>query len=975
MALGVLVFLASALTQLSIGFHDEGRQAREQTAAAHFAMQGLEAVRSIAEQDFDNLLSGTRGIDDAAGIYTFSESLNTSGKFTRAITVAPVQRDSNGQIVSGGGTEDPDTKAITSAVHWKVKGNRSNTVSFLTYLTNWTLRRWIIDLVADFRGGYRNSTTITRTEDGEIQLRAVNNLKTPQEFFTHDVPGSSDPTEMQIDRDTDLLYLTLANNPSGNSEFLAYDISAASNGNLTLSASLDTGDAGRGFALGGDAYAYVLTNDDAQEILVVRLSDLQIAARWNIPSNANPNDIVLDSATKRAYVVTDDDGGDALYVLDISNPLSPTAPIVQQATIGRNVYALAMHGSYAYLVTANNNAELVIVNTATMNQVQCDLPGNRDTKRIHIAGTRLFVGRDGGEDPEFTEYTINPSAPNDCAYITSHIAGSTQLGSDDVLAMYVDAAQGLAFVMTSDSGGDLVVIDLSTYVSSRTDLAGSLCDSVTFLGAYIYAGCRDDTKTVQVLRGSGRHCEELLYTDDLRNNWTLSNNGGNTTNALSTFLVRTGTASLSLNPAAGGSTQLSKNYTNYAGGSLDFYVNTVSPWAFGIYGEDAGTPHSTTAVANATYGTVYQTNTEEGAFTDFPVANYAAMKTRAQSTNSFINAGNSDYTLTSDQLAAFAGKLVFVEFSNATRNLTVDFTGNPVGGFNVSIVTQGGGQLQLDNYLGAVLTPVSSAFPALAAPGQIRLIDNATVTVNGLIYTQHQVDSSILDGAERLRVNGAIVAATVNSNLERTVVTYTTDFHTNPPVFFSPNYFGQNLQIQADVGTAVNMNSYLSGALDKAPATWQLVSIPLSALGIQEAAIAYVRFTDISGTNQPTIFFDDMRFVRWGDTQSLSQWGTFTTPPFDSASDTTTWKKLQWKSSGVGPISFRIRTANTEQNLKKAQWVGPDGTRKTVYTQSAGQRLVTDPGATGKRFLQWKAYLAGLGSWTPILEDITVTFQ
>jgi len=69
-----------------------------------------------------------------------------------------------------------------------------------------------------------------------------------------------------------------------------------------------------------------------------------------------------------------------------------------------------------------------------------------------------------------------------------------------------------------------------------------------------------------------------------------------------------------------------------------------------------------------------------------------------------------------------------------------------------------------------------------------------------------------------------------------------------------------------------------------------------------------------------------------------------------------------------------IRTASTEVGLSSATWVGSDGTDLTRYSTS-GTGITTDPGASGTQWVQWKAFLSGSGTATPIVLDVTLKYS
>ena len=103
--------------------------------------------------------------------------------------------------------------------------------------------------------------------------------------------------------------------------------------------------------------------------------------------------------------------------------------------------------------------------------------------------------------------------------------------------------------------------------------------------------------------------------------------------------------------------------------------------------------------------------------------------------------------------------------------------------------------------------------------------------------------------------------------------------------------------------------------------------------------------------------------------------GTFTSLPFDGGAATAVWDRVAWTASGDGAITLLIRTAATEAQLSAARWVGPDGTTATRYA-TPGLPVRLDPGATGSRWVQFRAFLAAPSdTLTPVLEDVTLFYD
>ncbi len=133
------IFLIIAVTGVTTVLHSYSinRLSQEETQAKLYAQEGIEAVKSIKNQGWTNLIPGTYGLDNSSGYWTLSGSNNTQDQLTRTIIVSEVYRDIDGNIVETGGTLDPDTQKITVDVTWDFTPTRNNSVQLVTYLTNW----------------------------------------------------------------------------------------------------------------------------------------------------------------------------------------------------------------------------------------------------------------------------------------------------------------------------------------------------------------------------------------------------------------------------------------------------------------------------------------------------------------------------------------------------------------------------------------------------------------------------------------------------------------------------------------------------------------------------------------------------------------------------------------------------------------------------------------------------------------------
>ncbi len=96
--------------------------AGDRARAIMYAEEGQEAVRSIKNVNFSNLINGTYGLAYSSSTWTFSGSSDTSGIFTRQVTVSTI---------------DTKRKNVEVTVTWQQTPTRTGSVTTTSRLTNW----------------------------------------------------------------------------------------------------------------------------------------------------------------------------------------------------------------------------------------------------------------------------------------------------------------------------------------------------------------------------------------------------------------------------------------------------------------------------------------------------------------------------------------------------------------------------------------------------------------------------------------------------------------------------------------------------------------------------------------------------------------------------------------------------------------------------------------------------------------------
>jgi type II secretory pathway pseudopilin PulG len=147
-SVAIFVVVASGFSFFILDSYSSGRLAKEAIIGNFLAEEGLEAVRSIRDNSWDDLTNGEHGLALSGSNWIFSGSQeNISGQLgngTRKI------------IVEDAGS---DRKKVTSQINWQFALGRPEEIRLVTYLTNWQKELLIEIRKPTARTDYANRTT------------------------------------------------------------------------------------------------------------------------------------------------------------------------------------------------------------------------------------------------------------------------------------------------------------------------------------------------------------------------------------------------------------------------------------------------------------------------------------------------------------------------------------------------------------------------------------------------------------------------------------------------------------------------------------------------------------------------------------------------------------------------------------------------------------------------------------------------
>lgn len=162
----------------------QGADLNEATSLGH---QAIEIVKTIKENNWNDIASRPNndifGLENTGTNWIISGTENVIGRFIRYCEVQDVYRDNNGlgsivESSSPGAGIDVNTKKLTVNVSWS--NPRSNSLSFIEYLSNWESKDW---RQTDWSGGsgqqiwtnplqyLSDDGYIDNTTSGEVRLK------------------------------------------------------------------------------------------------------------------------------------------------------------------------------------------------------------------------------------------------------------------------------------------------------------------------------------------------------------------------------------------------------------------------------------------------------------------------------------------------------------------------------------------------------------------------------------------------------------------------------------------------------------------------------------------------------------------------------------------------------------------------------------------------------------------------------------
>lgn len=902
----------------------------EHTVAAGYIQEALAAVRSIRNRDWSELTNGTHGLTTAGGFYDFSGTSDAldGGRFTRTITIEDAYRTGGltGDMAQTG-VLDAATKKVTVNVTWEVPAGLIKNIDAVFYVYNWDQESWVQTLTADFENGRENSTALSTNNNGEVVLRPHNaDWANIESFYRFGLTGGDDRKAIHADPDTDVLYV-LGDSGSG-AEFHALDISDVSENQPTVLATYECSTCNDFAIHEGRVYFAAHESGPGAEVVILEVPSLTPVATINLPGSTSANGLDIEGDTLVVVRGYDNDEEEVVFY-DITNPANPV--YLGGAEVDYVLDDVAYNGSYAFVTAFEDLRELTAVRQSDFSVVDTlDLSGTANTDGVAWFGNFVYVGK-GYNDVGAELYKVDVSDP---AALT--VAAELEVGNS-VNDVKVDANGQYLVAATRYDGKNFFVADLSTFTEANSgDLyGGTQAESASVFGGHGYAGTTTSGSDVEVFRVSpgGWSDAQLIGNADLQGNHDES------------------------------SIVISGNYAYQAtennGTNHDFFIYDIStPTSPQYLGSMDTNSDVNDLVVSGNY--VYlatKDNNREVVVMD------TTTKTSPQIAGSYNATGSAD-----GLSLALSGTTLYLGRTDSSNPefYVLDLSAPAAPAFV--------GSTDFDDEIERMVASGSYVYVATESDSA----ELAVFNVSSPAAPSHVASLNLDDDedGQAIAIYGTMVAlgrADDDDVNELAIIDISTP---TAPVLLGSADMSEEVS-----GIAMENGSFVHIATDDWQRQYQRWDITNPASPQFDAAF------DLSSDGEGIVFNGVYAFVATEDNagelkiigqgmppSGYAREGTFTSVAFDSGNNGTSWDSIEWTLSGTGSVSFRIRTADTQANLATARWVGADGTTGSSYT-TWGQGIVEDPGASGRRWFEWKALLESDGSSTPVLEDVTIRYS
>lgn len=394
-SISIFSIVVASLSYFSIDAYRGNENASKRIVAANMLQEITYGLISIKNNNWASIINNTGGMKRLVysnNKYSLEPGNEVKDGFTISITIEPVFRDNNDNIVFIDGSLDARTRAVNISVSWSDISNQTQTLESKLFINNWNSYTWKQTTKSDFDLGTYTSTVSNTNGDGEVQLQVVaypDWCKPTLSLSSMDLPGSAIATSVQAIEGEAFI-----GTGSGSSSINFMDI-GISNTQPPIASVSSTYTGNKANTVFGESnFAYLATESDTKEVIILDITGSTPieSGYFNAPGTANGKSIYVKE--NKGYLTTIDN---KLYIFDLSSKAGSRPQLGVKTLMGEGS-EVQIVGNYAYVsLTGGAHVELQVLDITNPANIVTTGVGNTsqsDASDLFIdpTGSRAYVG-------------------------------------------------------------------------------------------------------------------------------------------------------------------------------------------------------------------------------------------------------------------------------------------------------------------------------------------------------------------------------------------------------------------------------------------------------------------------------------------------------------------------------------------------------------------------------------------------------
>ncbi len=204
LAIGIFATISSMLALIVVDSTRTLENTNTRARATEIVNQVHSSLLILKSESWYNIAQhtgqGNKHIEYSINKYTVVDGEGSFYDTTYYFTVAPVRRDTQGNIVQTGGVNDPHSRLINIIISWTDRLGQLKTISQNIYMNDWNTKSIVFTSREDFSTGTHNQTVAIDLAGGELRLQkrfysdwCKPELSLNTDLSEYDIPGSATP--------------------------------------------------------------------------------------------------------------------------------------------------------------------------------------------------------------------------------------------------------------------------------------------------------------------------------------------------------------------------------------------------------------------------------------------------------------------------------------------------------------------------------------------------------------------------------------------------------------------------------------------------------------------------------------------------------------------------------------------------------------------------------------------------------------